>query len=131
MRNGSPMFTLLSGYIGSIIFGTIMVFVAFDERSSKVMYLIHAPLWLIVFWFAEGFLVKLQVFATVSGSIVLWFVFQCRLLRFYILFLGLMSILYVVWDTLDDILYRKQNESDSGLLSRLVPGSRPISEQRR
>lgn len=125
MRNGSPMFTLLSGYIGSIIFGTIMVFVAFDERSSKVMYLIHAPLWLIVFWFAEGFLVKLQVSATVGGSIVLWFgesgvtvldsrgareptnlirreVFQCRLLRFYILFLGLMSILYVVWDTLDE-----------------------------
>jgi hypothetical protein len=119
------MFTLLSGYIGSIVFGTIMVFVAFDERSSKVMYLIHAPLWLIVFWFAEGFLVKLQVFATVGGSIVLWFgesdvavlvpraataltshirrtVFQCRLLRFYILFLGLMSILYVVWDTLDE-----------------------------
>lgn len=126
MRNGNPHFSLLSGYIGSLHFGLILVWLAFDERSSKIIYLIHSPLWLLVIWFAVGFFPKIQIVLAVGGTIALWFgestsckeemvliislidpappspAFCGRLLRFYILFLGLMSLFYPLWDCLDE-----------------------------
>lgn len=73
MRNGSPLFTLVSGYIGSQILGGFYVALAFDERCSKITYLIHAPLWPAVFWFTVGVWPKIQMLIWVGASISLWF----------------------------------------------------------
>lgn len=73
MRNGKPLFTLLMGYIGSQIIGGFYVCLAFDERASKITYLIHAPLWPAVFWFTVGVWPKIQVLLVVGASIALWF----------------------------------------------------------
>ncbi|CAO1615343.1 unnamed protein product [Parajaminaea phylloscopi] len=122
MRNGSPMFTLLMGYIGSQIIGGFYVCLSFDEKASKITYLIHAPLWPAVFWFAVGVWPKIQVLIVVGTSIALWFIWQARFLRFYMLFIGLLSLYYVLWDVVDDFFFHKQNESDASILARIVPG---------
>lgn len=121
MRNGFAHFTLFAGYAGSLTFGSAMTVFAFDEKCSKILYLVHAPLWLLVFWFTVGLLPKLQIVAVVGGSVAMWFVLEGRVLRFHNLFLGLMSLFYPLWDAMDDYIHNKQNESDVSLMARLIP----------
>ena len=42
-------------------------------------------------------------------------------LRFYVLFNGVMSCLYSVWDIVDDLVFRKVNESDASQFAKLCP----------
>ncbi|CAO1619406.1 unnamed protein product [Sympodiomycopsis kandeliae] len=128
MRNGTPAMTLLAGYIGSMLFGWGIVTCAFDEKASKITYIVTSPIWFPVIWFTVGFLPKLQIAIVLGLSVALWFIWEARLLRFYMLFIGLMSLFYVVWDCIDDFIFHKQNESDASLLNRLYPGVAPGSE---
>jgi len=55
-----------------------------------------------------------------SGLIVLfWFVAQGVALRYFVLFVGVMSCLYVVWDVIDDTIARKVNSSDASAFAQV------------
>jgi hypothetical protein len=45
--------------------------------------------------------------------IVFWFVAGGIALRYFVLFIGVMSDMYVVWDIIDDTIERKANGSDA------------------
>ncbi|CAG8753837.1 8134_t:CDS:2, partial [Racocetra persica] len=40
-------------------------------------------------------------------------------LRYFVLFVGVMSCLYSLWDILDDLVVRKVNESDASQFAKL------------
>lgn len=73
MRNGSPAFTLLAGYTGSLLFGWGIVTCAFDEKASKITYIITSPVWLPAAWFTVGLWPKLQIAIVIGWSIALWY----------------------------------------------------------
>ena len=50
-----------------------------------------------------------------------WFIEHAYYLRFYVLFIGVMSALYSLWDIMDDLILRKVNESDASQFAKLVP----------
>lgn len=58
-----------------------------------------------------------------AGLIVaFWFIAHGVALQYLVLFIGVMSCLYSVWDIIDDLILRKVNESDASAFSRIVGG---------
>ena len=44
-------------------------------------------------------------------------------LAYFVLFVGVMSGLFAIYDIYDDLISRRVNESDSSQLAKLVPGT--------
>ncbi|PWN51650.1 hypothetical protein IE53DRAFT_306889, partial [Violaceomyces palustris] len=121
MTSGIPIVTLSAGYVGSSIVGSALILAGFDTQASKVACLAASPLWLAVFWFGLSFSVRIRIVAAVGLMISLWFIDHGAPLRFYNLFIGVLNCFYVVLDFVDDVVFRKENESDAAMFSRLFP----------
>jgi hypothetical protein len=120
MTNGQPLVILLSGYLGSILLGSALIMCAFDISASKVAALIVYPVLLVCFWFGRTW-ARMRVLACIAVSVGMFFVQHASALRYYVLFLGVMNTAYVLWDVIDDRIFRKANESDVALLARITP----------
>lgn len=58
-----------------------------------------------------------------AGIIVaFWFIAHSIALQYYVLFMGVMSCLYSIWDIIEDLVLYKHNDSDASAFSRLVGG---------
>ncbi|BGP38218.1 hypothetical protein JCM10449v2_002147 [Rhodotorula kratochvilovae] len=101
---------LYGGQVFSVVFGGLMVFAAFNTLASKYASFIIMALWLAVIGLQANALSMLNCAWPLGLLIGIWFIDHARGLRFFILFLGVMSSFYIVWDTMDDFFHRKQNE---------------------
>jgi len=54
-----------------------------------------------------------------------WFIDHGQALRWYCLFIGVMNILFVIWDVADDRFFHKTNDSDATQFSILYPAIGP------
>lgn len=54
--------------------------------------------------------------------IAFWFIADAQPLRFFVLFVGVMSCLYSLWDIMDDLIFRKLNESDASQFAKVCGG---------
>ncbi|KAI0261725.1 peptidase M50B-like-domain-containing protein [Gloeopeniophorella convolvens] len=80
---------------------------ATSARRSKGASLVLAAFFLVTLW-------TWVLLLGMSGLIVLfWFVAGGEALRYLVLFIGVMSCLYVLWDVIDDTIARKVNSSDA------------------
>ena len=59
----------------------------------------------------------------IAVGIIIGFWFAPEALRFYVLFIGVMSSLYSVWDICDDLILRKVNSSDASQFAKRYGGS--------
>ena len=119
MSGGNPYFTLPAGYIGSNIFGALMIFAGFDNFSSKVVAGIVGVSLITILVFSRNWLAAITTLTFASLIGFLWWFQESFYLRFFILFLGVMSGLYSIWDIVDDLIARKVNESDASKYSKL------------
>lgn len=55
MTSGAPLLTLSAGYLGSAMVGSALILAGFDLSASKVAFLVLAPFWVVVSWFAVTF----------------------------------------------------------------------------
>lgn len=119
MRGGNPYVTLPAGYLGSNIFGALMVFAGFNTNASKYAAGVVAVAMFITLIFARNWLAGIT--AVVFGGIIgfLWWFENAAYLRLFILFLGVMSCLYSLWDIVDDLITRRVNESDASKYARI------------
>ncbi|GAA5860766.1 hypothetical protein JCM8547_005528 [Rhodosporidiobolus lusitaniae] len=101
---------LFLGQLFSILFGGVMVFVGFDTLASKYASFVIMALWLPVIAMQKNVLSAVVCAASLGLLIGIWFIEHAAGLRYYILFLGIMSSFYILWDTMDDFFHRKQNE---------------------
>ena len=119
MRGGNPYITLPAGYIGSLLWGSAMVIAGFSDLGSKVMaVLVGLAMLITLIWARNALTVVITILSTAVLGL-LWWLDQSKYLRFYILFLGVMSSLYSLWDIIEDLIKRKVNESDASQYSRL------------
>ncbi|CAO1631562.1 unnamed protein product [Parajaminaea phylloscopi] len=124
MRGGIPWLTLPAGYLGSSFMGAAMIACAFDIRASKVMTLILAAVFLLTLWWARrDWLVWVLLFVMAGIIVAFWFIAHGVALQYYVLFMGVMSCLYSIWDIIEDLVLRKHNDSDASAFSRLVGGA--------
>ncbi|GAA6062013.1 hypothetical protein JCM10212_006088 [Sporobolomyces blumeae] len=105
-----PRVALFLGQVSSIAFGGGLVFAGFNTVASKYASLPMAAIWLPVIWLQANFVSRLNCLVVVILVVVLWVVDHASGLRYLVLFHGVISSFYIIWDTIDDYVHRKQNE---------------------
>jgi len=114
MSGGIPWLTLPAGYLGSGLIGAALIACGFDTNASKIASLVLAVFFLFTLWWARRNWLTWLLILGMSGLVVLfWFVAGGEALRYLVLFIGVMSCLYVLWDIVDDTIARKVNSSDA------------------
>ncbi|PSR71867.1 hypothetical protein PHLCEN_2v12252, partial [Hermanssonia centrifuga] len=120
MSGGIPWLTLPAGYLGSSFIGACLIACGFDTNASKVACLVLAVFFLFTLWWARREILTWVLILGMSGVIILfWFVKGGVALRYFVLFVGVMSCLYVLWDVIDDTISRKVNGSDASSFAEI------------
>ncbi|KAG5727390.1 hypothetical protein E4T56_gene11948 [Termitomyces sp. T112] len=120
LSGGIQWLTLPAGYLGSSFIGASLIACGFDTNASKVASLVLAVFFLFTLWWARRNLLTWALILGMSGLIVLfWFVGGGVALRYLVLFIGVMSCLYVLWDVVDDTIARKVNSSDASAFAEI------------
>ncbi|KAF8968234.1 peptidase M50B-like-domain-containing protein [Flammula alnicola] len=120
MSGGVSWLTLPAGYLGSSFIGACLIVCGFDTNASKVASIVLAVFFLFTLWWARGSWITWLLILGMSGLIVMfWFVDGGSALRYFVLFIGVMSCMYVLWDVIDDTLARKVNTSDASEFARV------------
>ena len=124
MRGGLSALTLPAGYLGSSIIGALLTFCGFDIVASKIASLALAVCFLLTLWWGKrDWLTVGTVLLAVGLLVACWFINHAEALRFVVLFIGVMSSLYSVWDICDDLVLRKVNSSDASVFAKRYGGS--------
>ncbi|KAK3657533.1 hypothetical protein LTR56_002307 [Elasticomyces elasticus] len=124
MRGGISAITLPAGYLGSSIIGMLLTFCGFDIVASKVASIVLGVCFLFTLWWGKkDWLTILTILLVVGLLVGFWFIAHAEPLRFLVLFIGVMSSLYSVWDICDDLIFRKVNSSDASQFAKRYGGS--------
>ncbi|KAH9892152.1 peptidase M50B-like-domain-containing protein [Xylariomycetidae sp. FL2044] len=124
MAGGKSAITLPAGYLGSSLIGALLIFCGFNIVASKVASLVLAVCFLLTLWWGKkDWLTILTIFLAVGLLVACWFIVHAEALRFVVLFIGVMSSLYSVWDICDDLILRKVNSSDASVFAQRYGGS--------
>ena len=120
MKGGWKCCTLPAGYIGSCVIGSIMVFAGFDILASKILGIVIGVCLLITLWFAKNWLTRVitLVFCGLIGF--LWWFDGGNYLRYVVLFMGVMSSMYSLWDIVEDLISRRVHESDASKFAQEI-----------
>jgi len=120
MAGGIPWLTLPAGYLGSCFIGACLIACGFDTNASKIATLVLAVFFLFTLWWARRNLLTWALILGMSALIVLfWFVGGGVALRYLVLFIGVMSCMYALWDVVDDTITRKVNTSDASQFAKI------------
>ncbi|KAK7431349.1 hypothetical protein QQZ08_002120 [Neonectria magnoliae] len=124
MVGGKSALTLPAGYLGSSIIGALLTFCGFNIVASKVASIVLGVCFLLTLWWGKrDWLTIVTVLLAVGLLIACWFISHAQALRFVVLFIGVMSSLYSVWDICDDLILRKVNSSDASVFAKRYGGS--------
>ncbi|KAJ7074225.1 peptidase M50B-like-domain-containing protein [Mycena amicta] len=120
MSGGISWLTLPAGYLGSSFIGACLIACGFDTNASKVASIVVGVFFLFTLWWARRNLLTWILILGMAGLIVLfWLVADSVALRFLVLFIGVMSCLYCIWDIIDDTIARKVNSSDASAFAKI------------
>ncbi|KAK1761011.1 peptidase M50B-like-domain-containing protein [Echria macrotheca] len=124
MQGGRNAITLPSGYLGSSLIGALLIFCGFNIVASKVASIVVGVCFLLTLWWGRrDWLTILTILLAVGLLVGCWFIANAEALRYVILFIGVMSSLYSVWDICDDLILRKVNSSDASVFAQRYGGS--------
>ncbi|KAF1949377.1 hypothetical protein CC80DRAFT_484532 [Byssothecium circinans] len=124
MRGGKQAITLPAGYLGSSLIGALLTFCGFNIVASKIASIVLGVCFLLTLWWArKDWLTIVTVLLAVGLLVACWFIKHAEPLRFVVLFIGVMSSLYSVWDICDDLILRKVNSSDAYVFAKRYGGS--------
>ncbi|KKK16718.1 hypothetical protein AOCH_005340 [Aspergillus ochraceoroseus] len=108
----------------SSIIGALLIFAGFNIIASKVASIILGVCFLLTLWWARrDWLTILTVLLAVGLLVACWFIAHGEALKWVVLFIGVMSALYSVWDICDDLILRKVNSSDASVFAKRYGGS--------
>jgi hypothetical protein len=144
MVGGISAITLPAGYLGSSLIGALLIFCGFDIVASKIASIVLGVCFLLTLWWArKDWLTIITILMAVGLLIACWFIVHAEPLKYVVLFIGVMSSLYSVWDIVspstlspspsfqsranegqcDDLILRKVNESDASVFAQRYGGS--------
>ncbi|KAI1004185.1 hypothetical protein K3495_g4027 [Podosphaera aphanis] len=124
MAGGISIITLPAGYLGSSFIGALLIFCGFNTVASKIASLSLGICFLLTLWWArKDWLTIITILLTIGLLVACWFISHAEGLRFVVLFIGVMSALYSVWDICDDLILRKVNSSDASVFAQRYGGT--------
>ncbi|ORX82501.1 hypothetical protein BCR32DRAFT_267583 [Anaeromyces robustus] len=119
MRGGKRWATLPAGYIGSSIFGALMIFCGFNEQASKICAIVIGISMILLLWYAKNWIARIITVIFVGLIALAWYLEGGKYLIYVVLFLGVMSCFYSLWDIVEDVVLHKINESDASKFAKL------------
>ncbi|KDQ18573.1 hypothetical protein BOTBODRAFT_63492 [Botryobasidium botryosum FD-172 SS1] len=120
MSGGISWITLPAGYLGSSLIGACLIACGFDTNASKIASIVLAVFFIFTLWWARKNVLTWALILGMSALIVaFWFIAKGVALRYLVLFIGVMSCMYVLWDVIDDTIARKVNSSDAGQFAEI------------
>ncbi|KAI1267781.1 peptidase M50B-like-domain-containing protein [Xylariaceae sp. FL1019] len=124
MVGGKSALTLPAGYLGSSLIGAILIFTGFNIVASKIVSIGLGVCFLLTLWWGKrDWLTIITILLAVGVLVASWFIVHAEALRYVVLFIGVMSSLYSVWDICDDLILRKVNSSDASVFAQRYGGS--------
>jgi len=124
LSGGISAITLPAGYLGSSIIGAVLTLCGFNINASKIVSIALGVCFLLTLWWGKkDWLTILTILLAVALLVGCWFINHAEALRFVVLFIGVMSSLYSVWDICDDLILRKVNSSDASVFAKRYGGS--------
>lgn len=124
LAGGISAITLPAGYLGSSIIGAVLTLCGFNINASKIVSIALGVCFLLTLWWGKkDWLTILTILLAVALLVACWFINHAEALRFVVLFIGVMSSLYSVWDICDDLILRKVNSSDASVFAKRYGGS--------
>mmetsp|Transcript_12563 Transcript_12563/g.21446 ORF Transcript_12563/g.21446 Transcript_12563/m.21446 type:complete len:231 (-) Transcript_12563:163-855(-) len=124
MRGGIDFITLPAGYIGSCLWGGLMIFFSKNNIGVQVISGILAAALLMVLYWADNWLPRFLVvlfLAALGGCWACQILTSVELLTYFVLFVGVLCCIYSIWDIYDDLIRRKVNESDASMFAKKCP----------
>ncbi|PVU90204.1 hypothetical protein BB561_004984 [Smittium simulii] len=118
MTGGSLYCTLPAGYLGSSFIGALMIFCGFNETATKVASVLIVLCLLVTLFWSRNILSAVVSISFIAVIILLWVFWDGKGLKYIILFMGVMSCFYSLWDIVDDLIARKVNDSDATLFAK-------------
>ncbi|KAM3363227.1 putative protein isoform X2 [Capsicum galapagoense] len=123
-RGGLTWVILPAGYLGSSFWGMVLILSSTYVLSAMIAAGCFIAALLIVLclaknWTLRGLCIGFIIF--IGGIWALQIQTDVRLLRYVILFIGVMNSLFSVYDIYDDLISRRVNTSDTEKFAELCP----------
>jgi len=113
VEGGIPWITLSAGYVGSTLLGGAFLIAGWNTLAAKILsFVLGVGLIIPLALVRDKLTIALSILY--EGVIIgFWFIDHAQALRWLCLFIGVMNILYVIWDVTDDRFFGKTNDSDA------------------
>ncbi|OMJ14159.1 hypothetical protein AYI69_g8717, partial [Smittium culicis] len=118
MRGGFWWFTMPAGYLGSSFIGALMIMCGYNNLASKIMSVVIILCLVSTLYWAQNWLTRFITVLFIIPIVLLWVFFNSVGLRYFVLFMGVMSCFYCLWDIVEDLVVRKVNESDASKFAK-------------
>ncbi|KAL7090303.1 hypothetical protein ACP275_12G032400 [Erythranthe tilingii] len=123
-RGGIYWLILPAGYLGSSFWGMVLILASTNLLAAKIASgCLILSLLIVLFiaknWTLRGLCIGFIVFIALVW--VLQEMTKVRILRYIILFIGVMNSLFSVYDIYDDLISRRVNSSDAEKFAELCP----------
>ncbi|KAJ3129215.1 hypothetical protein HK098_002199 [Nowakowskiella sp. JEL0407] len=122
---GSPFLITSSGYLGSSLFGALLLISGFSQKLfTYTLFLLILALITTLFFSKTVFTFLLSL----TFAILLLTLFFIKsgafrpYLQYFVLFMGVMSSCYSVWDVVEDTIVNRINGSDADRMAKLTCG---------
>ncbi|GAA5907811.1 M50 family metallopeptidase [Sporobolomyces salmoneus] len=121
-EGGWPFLSLPAGYIGSTTIGSLLIFASFDQKASKIAAVpAFLLLCLVSYWARKSRFTLINIGAMAGLLVIFFFISHSVFLPFLLINIGVMNVMYSVFDQIDDLVLHKINASDVCAFQELYP----------
>ncbi|XP_049367386.1 uncharacterized protein LOC125832289 isoform X2 [Solanum verrucosum] len=123
-RGGVYWFILPAGYLGSAFWGMVLVLASTKLLSARIAAGCLVVTLIVVLFVAKNWTLRGLCIGFVLFLAVVWVLQETtkiKILRYIILFIGVMNSLFSVYDIYDDLISRRVNSSDAEKFAEVCP----------
>ncbi|KAK1321458.1 hypothetical protein QJS10_CPA03g00539 [Acorus calamus] len=123
-RGGIYWLILPAGYLGSSFWGMVFILASTNLLTARIAAGCFIVALLIVLFVAKNWLLRGLCIGFIVFLAIIWVLqvyTKARILRFVILFIGVMNSLFSVYDIYDDTISRRVHSSDAEKFAELCP----------
>ncbi|KAM7516305.1 hypothetical protein LguiA_005888 [Lonicera macranthoides] len=123
-RGGVYWIILPAGYLGSSFWGMVFILASTNLLTARIAAGCFGVALLIVLFVAKNWTLRGLCIGFIIFLAVIWILQEMtkvRILRYVILFMGVMNSLFSVYDIYDDLISRKINSSDAEKFAEVCP----------
>ncbi|KAL5726095.1 hypothetical protein ACHQM5_009165 [Ranunculus cassubicifolius] len=123
-RGGVYWIILPAGYLGSSFWGMVFILASTNLLAAKIAAGCFGAALFVVLFIADNWTLRGLCIGFIVGLGVIWVLQEftsIHILRYVILFIGVMNSLFSVYDIYDDLISRRVNSSDAEKFAEICP----------